>query len=437
MPCLLSYGGSRGAVPLSPVPAAAPTLDRTARPAVGFAVVLLTLLLHHPAAAQQIDAPRFVVHTTDPKPLRGRLAALGAGWAITLTDPEGTGSAGNLVSLQREGRPRPTWPREPMLVLANGDRVRGAVTGGDTRVVRFAPDSRENAKPEPWSVPLTALAAVWVTPPPADTPPSPTTYPWADGPRRRDAVLLRNGDILRGTVEGFAADPPAVRVKVTGEPAATTISLSRVAAVAFDPSLARARKPKGPYARFVTTDGSRLSFATATADTNTLKGTTTFGTVVELPLADVIALDVLQGKATYLSDLKPMKATAEGFNGVAWPWTADRTVKGNQLRLGSQTFDKGLGTHPRTTLVYDLGGKYRRFEAVVGLDPITGRRGAVEVQVLVDGRNALATALTAGADPKAVAVDVAKAKELTLVVDYGPGGDVQDDVNWGDARLIE
>jgi hypothetical protein len=324
-----------------------------------------------------------------------------------------------------------------MLVLANGDRARGTVTGGDTRVVRFAPDSQEGAKPEPWAAPLTALAAVWVTPPPADTPSSPSAYPGADGTRRRDAVLLRNGDVLRGTVEGFAADPPAVRVKVTGENAATTIALSRVAAVAFDPSLARVRKPKGPYARLVAADGSRLSLATATADENTLKGTTTFGVAVELPLADVVALDVLQGKATYLSDLKPKTATAEGFNGVAWPWAADRTVKGNPLRLGTQTFDKGLGTHPRTTLVYDPGGKYRRFEAVVGLDPVTGRRGAAEVRVLVDGRDVFSAPLTAGADPKPVAVDVTNAKELTLVVDYGPGGDVQDDVNWGDARLIE
>ena len=154
----------------------------------------------------------------------------------------------------------------------------------------------------------------------------------------------------------------------------------------------------------------------------------------------MVALDVLQGKATYLSDLKPRKATAEGYNGVAWPWAADRTVKGNPLRLGAQTFDKGLGTHPRTTLVYDLGGKYRRFEALVGLDPVTGRRGAAEVRVLVDGKRGAwsrATGLTAGTDRDAVAVDVTKAKELTLVVDYGPGGDVQADVNWADARLIE
>ena len=35
-----------------------------------------------------------------------------------------------------------------------------------------------------------------------------------------------------------------------------------------------------------------------------------------------------------------------------------------------------------------------------------------------------------------VMVDVRDAKELTLVVDFGPTGDVQADVNWGEARFI-
>jgi hypothetical protein len=389
------------------------------------------------AAAQPPAPQRFVAHTTDPTPLRGRLTALGAGWAVTLADPDASVSAGNLVSLRREGRPLPAWPREPMIVLANGDRVRGTATGGDTRALRFTPWPRDGANPEPWSVPLTALAAVWVAPPPADTPPDPAAYPWADGPRRRDAVLLRNGDVTRGTVEGFAAEPPAVRIKPAGDQAAAGLPLGRVAVIAFDPTLARVRKPKGPFARLVTADGSRLSLASATADGTTLKGTTLFGAAVELPLADVVALDVLQGKAVYLSDLKPKKATVDGYNGVAWPWAADRTVKGNPLRLGDQTFDKGLGTHTRTTLVYDLGGKYRRFEAVVGLDPVTGRRGAADIRVLLDGKEARAEALTAGTPPRAVSADVTKVKELMLVVDYGPGGDVQDDVNWCDARLVE
>ena len=36
-----------------------------------------------------------------------------------------------------------------------------------------------------------------------------------------------------------------------------------------------------------------------------------------------------------------------------------------------------------------------------------------------------------------VRVDVRGAKELTLVIDFGPAGGVAVDVNWCDARLVE
>jgi hypothetical protein len=381
--------------------------------------------------------PMFVAQSADPAPRRGWLARLGADWSASLVDPVAIIPAGDLVSLRQADRPLPAWPRGPMLIFNNGDRVRGTVTGGDTRNVRFKPEL-SGAKAAEWTVPLSALAAVWVVAPPGDAPFDPAAYPWADTPRRRDAVRFRNGDVVRGTVQGFAADPVEVRVKAT-EPAPVSLPLASVSAVSFDPGLARVRKPKGAFARLVAANGSRLSLASASSDGATLKGTTLFGAAVELPLADVAALDVLQGKATYLSDLKPRRAKAEPFNGVAWPWRNDRSVRGNPLRLGGQTYDKGLGTHPRTTLTYDLGGKYRRFEAVIGLDSATGRRGAAEVRVLVDGKDVPldgSPRSAVGAVPRSISISVAGAKQLTLVVDFGPGGDVQDDVNWGDARLV-
>ncbi len=451
MPYPLSYGGAPGVS--VPYPTTASALDRAHRPVSRFtpatrlfaALPLALTLLSLVAARVDVPSPQFVAHTAaDATPRSGRVTSIETGWSVKLAGPDAAVPAGQLVSLRRTDRPLPPWPRGPRIVLANGDRVGGTVTGGDARAVRFTPDAKAGGPRGEWSVPLSALAAVWLTPPPADAPPDPAAYPWADTPRRRDAVLLTNGDVVRGTVEGFTADPAAVTVKPPAggkapADAATTLPLSRVAAISFDPTLARVRKPKGPFARLVTADGSRVGLASATSDSTTLKGTTLFGAAVEVPLADVIVLDVLQGKAVYLSDLKPKKATVEGFNGVAWPWAADRTVKGNPLRLGAQTFDKGLGTHPRTTLTYTLGGKYRRFEALVGLDPVTGRRGVADVRVLVDGKEVPVERLTGltAAGPRAVSTDVTGAKELTLVVDYGPAGDVQDDVNWCDARLIE
>ncbi|OWK47058.1 carbohydrate-binding protein [Fimbriiglobus ruber] len=336
----------------------------------------------------------------------------------------------------------PAWPRDALAILANGDRIRGTVIGGDADIVRFEAAARGTGKPA-WTVPITTLAAIWTTGAPAETPPDPMDYLWAAGPKRRDAVLLRNGDVVRGTVTAFAASPAAILVAAGGTGPTIIVPLDRAAAVAFDPKLARVRKVKGIYARLVTTDGSRISLSAASCDGARLRGTTLFGGAVDVPLDEVVALDWLQSKATYLSDLKPKRAVVDAYNGVTWPWAANRTVRGNPLRLagphGEQTFDRGLGTHSRTTLTYDLAGKFRRFEAQIGLDPETGRRGAADVRVVVDGKDVPVEGLAplTSAIPREVSVDVSGAKELTLIVDYGPGGDVQDDVNWCDARLVE
>ena len=221
------------------------------------------------------------------------------------------------------------------------------------------------------------------------------------------------------------------------------VAANELAAVAFNPALARVRKPKGAYARVVLADGSRLAIANVAIGEGILSAETLFGQKIALPLSSVLALDVLAGKATYLSDLKTKKVEQSGFLGVAWPLSNDRTVHGDALRVktsfGEVTADKGLGTRPRTVLTYDLGGKYRRFEALVGLDPATAIRTKVAVRILVDGKEqeipGLAGLTIGNAVP--VRVDVQKAKELTLVVDFGAAGGVGADVNWADARLIE
>jgi hypothetical protein len=389
-------------------------------------------------AASPAAPPLFVAHASGSEPQPGRLVSL-SDFGATLAEPDAKIDPGRLVSLRRAETPLPPWPREPHVVLANGDRLAGTVTAGDGLRVRFAPKEK---LADGWVLPLTALAAWWATAPPADAPSDPAKYPWAAP--KRDTVLLRNGDTLSGSVESVSADGSTLRL--VGEPGQPprAVDLADVAAVAFDPALARIRMPKGAHARIVTAGGSRLTLSAAGSDGTTLTGTAPFGGKASLPVADLVALDVFQGKAAYLSDLKPKKTEIEGFNGVGWPVAVDRSAKGNPLRLPGTTAaswcDKGLGTHPKTTLTYDLGGRYRHFEAGVGLDPVTGRRGTADVRILVDGKDrpvpGLKT-LTAATSPVSVRLDIAGAKELTLVIDFGPGGDVQADVNWADARLVE
>jgi hypothetical protein len=400
--------------------------------------VLAAIITQLPPA----DPPRFVGVSASARAVTGRIVGITPKWGATLADHDATIAPGDLIGLERVGKPRPPLPGGSQLIMANGDRIPAAVIGGDDLSIRVNP---MGAKPETtWRVPLAQLRVLWVDAPPADTSADVNRYPWLDPGRKKDVILLRNGDVLTGDIERFAADGRGLVWKPAGGKAGTAVELSGVAAVAFNPTLVAARQPKGPFARLVTANGTRITLTAGESDGTRIRGTTAFGEKLDLPLDDLIALDLIGGKAVYLSDLKPKAVAAEGYGDLAWPWAADRTVKGNPLRLatdrGTEVFDKGLGTHPRTTLTYTLGGKYRRFEATVGLDAATGRRGLAKVAVLVDGKERQVPGLDRLSAPGgcvSVSVDVAKAKELTLVIEFGPAGDVQADVNWANARLIE
>jgi hypothetical protein len=376
----------------------------------------------------------------------GSLSAISLSTGALLKTADGEKTIKGLVSLRRSDTPLPAIPVGAQLITAAGDRIPGTVRGGDTKSLQFRP----SISGDDWPLALDAVAAVWLAAPPADTPIDPAKYTWLAGTPPRDVLLYRNGDAVRGALNGFTATG-VVFAPDGGN--AREVDRKDLAAIGFNPRFSRARKPKGPYAHLVLTDGTRLDVTEPAVKGNALVAKAVCGPqnkndqpkelTIEIPLSKIVALDVLQGAATYLSDLKPKKAEVAGFLGDGWPWVADRSVRGQPLRLltkeGESTLDKGLGTHAKTVLIYDLAGKFSRFEASVGLDAATGKRGRADVRVLLDDKEVGSAELKALAAGVAVPVkvDVRGAKELTLVVDFGPTGDVQADVNWGDARLVE
>ena len=171
-----------------------------------------------------------------------------------------------------------------------------------------------------------------------------------------------------------------------------------------------------------------------------LVGTTLFGDAVEIARSEIVAVDVRGGAAVYLSDLQPQKYEHTPFVGTSWPLVRDASVTGRPLCLGESTFDKGLGMHAESRVSYALAGKYRWFEARVGLDPQEGQGGRVRLRVLVDGVErdlGWNKDLTMADGPLSLRVDVGQAREIVLEVLFGTRGDVQAHVNWADARLIE
>lgn len=378
------------------------------------------------------QAPAGFEVRTAAGPKAGELQSIAADGTVKLSGG-GTAAAGSWYGLRRAPGALPDWPREPHAELVNGDRVRGTVAAADGDAVRLRlnlPGPEQTVR-----LPLSALRAVWLTRRPADDP------AWLTGPRKRDVLQARNGDLSLGALTAIDPAGNAVRYQADGKD--HRLDLSRVSAVGFNTDLARARRPKGPYYRLTLADGTRLSATGVTFDGRTWTATTLFKESVRIPTDQVVSVDVEQGRAVVLSDLKPTKYQYQPFDGEEYSSAADRSVTGDALRLktaaGESTFDRGLGLHAECTVTYPLAGKYRRFEALVGLDARTGVRGEAVLAVLVDGKERELPGggrLSLAGGPLPVDLDVSAAKELTVVVRRGNGGVVQDHVNLAEARLI-
>ena len=202
--------------------------------------------------------------------------------------------------------------------------------------------------------------------------------------------------------------------------------------------LARTLRPRGPYGRLTLANGSRLSIVEPTIHALSLQAKTLFHVNLQVRLEEVVKLDVLQSRAVYLSDLKPIEYEHQPYLGIRWPYSLDRSVAGSPLRLGGNVYDKGIGMHSQSRLTFELNGEYRRFESWVGLDDVTGQGGRVIAKVLADGVPVAGELgeISSAQGPRFVVADVAGRKKLTLVIEFGAAGDVCDHVNWCDARLI-
>ena len=109
-----------------------------------------------------------------------------------------------------------------------------------------------------------------------------------------------------------------MQIEVAKKP--VEVSFSKVAAIALT-GVAPPAKPKGPYGRLVLANGGRLSLASARCtDGKVLEGKTTLGNELRIPVPDVAALDLFQGAAVYLSDLKAARYEHTPYLGVRWPY---------------------------------------------------------------------------------------------------------------------
>lgn len=140
---------------------------------------------------------------------------------------------------------------------------------------------------------------------------------------------------------------------------------------------------------------------------------------------------------TYVSDLTWTSAV----NG-AGPVERDRSHgdaapgDGPPITLRGVTYAKGLGVLAASDVRVRLNGACTAFAATLGIDDDVQGGGSIVAGVLVDGRIAFISGLLSGVmAPVDVAVDLSGADELRLVVVDAGDGNVNDEVDWADARV--
>ncbi len=398
--------------------------------------IALTLgiwLAMHGAVRADDAAPIFTVHTVDGKDFTGRLAKIGPDWNITLDTGVAQGNA--VLSVRQIGRLLPARPMGAQLILAGGDcfPVDKPILIGER--VHFHNPHLANG--EDASAPLSSVQVVWFAGTTTESPERLQRRLVAET-RKRDVVLLRNGDVVEGVLT--ALDEKTIGIEVDKK--AVTVAVSRTAAIALSSDLTETPRPKGVFGRAVLdSGGARLSLASAHyTDRGTITGTTLFGAAMAAYPAEVVALDLFQGGAIYLSDLKPSRYVYIPYLNDRWDYMRDGSAAGLDLRLAGSTYDKGVGLHSHSCLSYTVPKDCRRFEALVGLDDRAGRRSSARIRVLADGKPldiGGAGDLTAASGPLTVHADLAGVMELTLEVDFGKDGPVRGCVDWVNARFVK
>jgi hypothetical protein len=186
--------------------------------------------------------------------------------------------------------------------------------------------------------------------------------------------------------------------------------------------------------------------------------TTAGGLKLTLPIDEIDFADFSAGKVIYLSDIQPASQKWTPLVGLPTGVTLaaeygqprrDHSAFGGPLILlikdhgdapapqrEPRSFSKGLSIRSRTEMIYRLPPGYNRLVAIAGIDPAARATGNVRLSLFADERPLLETEI-AGDQTQPIDVEIAGAKRLKLIVDFGQNLDTGDWLNLCDAKIVK
>ncbi|MBO8183848.1 MAG: NPCBM/NEW2 domain-containing protein [Archaeoglobus sp.] len=141
-----------------------------------------------------------------------------------------------------------------------------------------------------------------------------------------------------------------------------------------------------------------------------------------------LSYDELFPDEVFLSDVEPVQMTS----GWGVP-KMNRSLSGDVLRIGDNKYEKGIGTHAVSDIVYRLKRQYSRLVGEVGMDyhSYVNKSGSITFEVYGDGKLLWSSGVVRYNDsPVKLEVDITGVDELRIHV-----GDAGDGISYDHANL--
>jgi hypothetical protein len=381
--------------------------------------------------AETSSDPLFRALLVDGRTIAGRLVSLGPG-AIRLSSAERTEhdlALGRLIKLTRDVPIAQPSADRSHLVFPGGDFLSRVVIGASTDTnLEVQSDALGKL-----SLPLESLLGLILS---APSQTGELDLLWdrlRTLPRTTEVVWLANGDRMTGEFLGL--DERKVKIQVANKP--VEVDRAGVLAIGFNPALVNYRRPKSDFLEMTLKDGTRLGVSGAKLEEGTVQGMSRFGQTVRFPLGELARVHARTTDVVYLTEREPERIQYASYVGPTRPVRFDRTADGHLFQLAGQIYDRGIGTQSYTVMAYALQPGDRRFQAMVGVDERAGPLGSVVFRVMLDGKERQRTAaLTDHDPPQTIDLDLAGAKYLFLITEFGDRGNVRDLADWVEARII-
>jgi hypothetical protein len=264
-------------------------------------------------------------------------------------------------------------------------------------------------------------------------------------------VLKRDGsglDFLPGIVSSLALD----KVEFLFDGDAVSVSAERIYGVIFAAAKG-AEAPRKPPMIISTRTGNLLAAKTVSLDAGQLQIDASWGSMVTLPLEDIVKIDLSGGRIVYLSDLVALEERFDGADPensllaiididtqklLFGPRRDSTMERDSKIRLRGREFSKGLCLHSRTEITWALDGQYSTFECLAGVDDEVAWNGKYSVALTIKGDDKVLfeKLIASSEDPIPLQLPLDGISTLSIFVDFGDGESTCDWLDLADAKLI-